>query len=77
MQTLKERQVTSTILIPIFEKCLDYLQSWLNIDIKLVWYEEDDQFDLVVLSLRYGCPSRWKFPCRQLERHNGALRGFK
>lgn len=57
MQTLKERQVTSTILIPIFEKCLDYLQSWLNIDIKLVWYEEDDQFDLVVLSLRYGCPS--------------------
>lgn len=63
----EEIQLTSRILILIIEKCLDYLQTWSNIDMGLIWYGEDGQFGLGMLSLRYDLYIQVKISCRHLE----------
>lgn len=77
LNTLKERQVTSRILISIFEKCLDYLQKWLTIDIGLVWYGEDGQFDFSRAEFEVWLYIQVELSRRQLEIQDGELMRFK
>lgn len=43
------------------------MQTWSNIDMGLIWYGEDGQFGLGMLSLRYGLYIQVKISCRHLE----------